>query len=173
MDVVRRALILGAALAAGLAACGDESDVNDQQSQAAIAQREIRTTISRMGDRMAAADGPGACRYMTTSARREMAAGIKRLAQIDSSYATRGGDKGTCGAAFGAVLAGNFTEDVTPAIRSIRIDGRRAFVLGRVSHDKDNNGIQRAELSEEGGEWRVVRWFVHPGTAPGFSSASQ
>jgi hypothetical protein len=154
---------VGVLLTVGAIGCGDsESDQGSaSDARADSGEQEIRTTLQRMGKRMGAGDGAGACEYMTAAARQQMAAGIKRLAEIDRGVAARGGGRGTCGAAFGAILGGNFIEDVDPRILSVEIDGDRAVVTARVSHD--DRTLQKARLAREGGAWKVVEWFVHRG----------
>lgn len=152
--------LLAAALAIGVAsvACGGDGEADRTPAPRGSDEQQVRAAIERMGARIEAGDTAAACEQMTRTGQERFAAIGERLARIDDSFAARGGGGGSCADALGAILSGDVTEDYTPPIASVRVDGDRAVVLAKSSHD-ERGELQRATLRREDGRWKVARWY--------------
>ena len=149
----------GLLLVAWAVGCGDSDDGAGGASTAALSgdEQEIRATLSDMGERMAASDGAGVCEYLTSSASRHIVAATRRLAEEPGGFASKA-DAASCATVYDSILSGKVIEDFDPRILSVRINGERAVVAARSSHDKQQR--QYAQLARENGQWRVALWFA-------------
>ena len=138
-------VIVAAALALGVSACGDDDSGSDADRQDGD-RREIEALIVKVAKTMREGDGEVGCPLMAKQTRRGFAA-------------FRDEKSGDCALGFKRVhAAGGFTEDLRPTIARIRIDGARAEVVAR---PQEGQQPPVARLVKEDGEWRLRYWFTN------------
>jgi hypothetical protein len=157
----------------GVTACGDNGGDGDQAvdtgaaaadrpaAEPSTAEDEITAVIRRTGALYEQRNAAGVCANMTRANQAARAAEAASLAELLNAKAPTNGEA-SCESSLDIVLQGNVSEDFTPEILSVRVEGNRARVLGDVSHDESH---QTAILAKEDGRWKVARWFAHPGAA--------
>lgn len=153
------AALAALALAFAVGACGgsDDDDGGRGGSGSAPAgavaddKRAVRDVMVEMGSRVSDGNYRGACELMATDSRAEIAAGAGDAGGGDPVRA--------CATVLSESLGGgNVAEDLDPPIVKVAIDGDRAVVTARPSHD---DGLQRARLRREEGEWRVETFYTN------------
>ena len=156
----RRLLAAGlavAALAFGVAACGDSDDNGGSDGAAASGgsdEEAVTAVLDEMGARLADEDYAGACELMATEARKAFVATASQMG-VD----TEGSPEAVCGKVFAASAQQvTLQADLEPEITSVKIAGGQATVTATQSHD---DKPAKAQLLREGGGWRVVTYYTN------------
>lgn len=146
-----RGLGVALAVAAAIAGCGPDDDDGSPQSAAAASDQAIRAVLDTFGQAIEDADGQAACASLAASTK--------------AAFEQQGGGA-TCVELFSSQVSDQLvTEDTTPKIVAVDIEGDRAVVTARQhpgsrpGDDPEEVRTTRATLVQEDGAWKVEEWF--------------